>query len=452
MNEFLRDLEVQKLPVDSLKPYGRNPRTHSAKQIQQIAASIKKFGFTNPILIDENRGVIAGHGRIEAAKLLGFTAVPTIRLEDMTQAQKRAYVLADNKLAENAGWDQELLALELADITKIESEFDLTVTGFETAEIDILLDPARAHRPDKADNLPEIDDSKPTVTRPGDLWILGRHSLLCADATKIESFDRLLHGERADLIFTDPPYNVPIPGNVSGLGSAKHRDFMMASGEMSEAEFTAFLKISFSQLVAHSAVGSIHFIFMDWRHCFEILSAGRETYSELKNLCVWDKNNGGMGSLYRSKHELIFVFKNGDGSHVNNVQLGKYGRNRSNVWSYPGANSLSEDRLEALAMHPTVKPVALVADAILDCSKRGAIVLDSFGGSGTTLIAAERTGRRGRMMDLDPVYVDVTVRRFQKLIGENVIHADTHLTFDETERRCSAHACSAETQNQDEGK
>jgi DNA modification methylase len=452
VNEFLRDLKIETLPVDSLRPYGRNPRTHSAKQIQQIAASIEKFGFTNPILVDEEQRVIAGHGRIEAAKHLGITEVPTIRLEEMTQAQKRAYVLADNKLAENAGWDQELLALELADITKLESEFDLTVTGFETAEIDILLDAAQAHRPDEADNLPEIDDTKPTVTRLGDRWIIGKHILLCADATRADSFDRLLHGEQADLVFIDPPYNVPIQGNVSGLGSIKHREFVMASGEMSEAEFTAFLKVSFSHLVAHSAAGSIHFIFMDWRHCFELLSAGRETYSELKNLCVWDKNNGGMGSLYRSKHELIFVFKNREAPHVNNIQLGTYGRNRSNVWSYPGANSLGEGRLEELATHPTVKPVALVADAILDCSKRGSIVLDSFGGSGTTLIAAERTGRRARVMELDPAYVDVTVRRFQKLTGEKVIHADTQLTFDETEERRSSQACSAENvQNRDKG-
>jgi hypothetical protein len=273
----------------------------------------------------------------------------------MTQAEKRAYVLADNKLAENAGWDQELLALELADITKLDSEFDLTLIGFETAEIDILLDSAQAHGPDEADNVPEIDDTKPAVTRPGDLWILGKHILLCADARRADSFDRLLHGERADLVFIDPPYNVPIHGNVSGLGSMRHREFVMASGEMSEAEFTAFLKVTFSHLVANSAAGSIPFIFMDWRHCFELLSAGRETYSELNNLCVWDKNNGGMGSLYRSKHELIFVFKNRDAPHVNNIQLGTYGRNRSNVWSYPGANSLGEGRLEGLAMHPTVK-------------------------------------------------------------------------------------------------
>jgi len=436
----------QTLSVDSLRPYGRNPRTHSVKQIQQIAASIEKFGFTNPVLIDEERRVIAGHGRINAAKLLGITEVPTIRIEEMTQAQKCAYVLADNKLAENAGWDEELLALELADITKLDSEFDLTIIGLETAEIDILLGAAQLPRPDdEADNVPEIDDTKPTVTRPGDLWTLGKHSLLCADATKEDSFDRLLHGKQADLVFIDPPYNVPIDGNVSGLGLIRHREFAMASGEMSEAEFTAFLKISFSQLVAHSVAGSIHFVCMDWRHCFELLSAARDIYSALKNLCVWNKDNGGMGSLYRSKHELIFVFKNGDAPHINNVKLGVHGRNRSNVWDYAGANSLRQGRLAELAMHPTVKPVALIADAILDCSNRGSIILDSFGGSGTTLIAAERTGRRARLIECDPAYVDVTVRRFQELTGEKAIHAETHLSFDEVERSCTSSSCSTES-------
>ena len=452
VNEYLRDLKIEKLPIGALKPYGRNPRTHSAKQIQQIAASIRKFGFNNPVLIDEERRVIAGHGRLEAAKLLGITEVPTIRLEDMTQAQKHAYVLADNKLAENAGWDREFLALELADITKLDSEFDLTLTGFETAEIDILLEAAQAHRPDEADDVAEVDDTRPTVTRPSDLWILGKHTLLCADATKAESFDRLLRGEQADLVFIDPPYNLPIRGNVSGLGSITHREFAMASGEMSEAEFTAFLRTSFDQLVTHSVAGSIHFVCIDWRHCFELLSAARDIYSALKNLCVWNKDNGGMGALYRSKHELIFVFKNGDAPHVNNIKLGMYGRNRSNVWDYPGANSLRQGRLEELAMHPTVKPIALVADAILDCSNRGSIILDCFGGSGTTLIAAERTGRHARLIECDPAYVDVTVRRFQELTGEKAIHAETHLSFDDAEQKRSSSACSTEcAKNQDEG-
>jgi hypothetical protein len=236
------------------------------------------------------------------------------------------------------------------------------------------------------------------------------------------------------MVFIDPPYNVPINGHVSGLGKVKHRDFAMASGEMSEARYVGFLGTCFGYLIGHSVNGSIHFICMDWRHSFELLSAARPIYSELKNLCVWNKDNGGMGSLYRSKHELVFVFKNGSATHINNVELGRHGRNRTNVWDYAGVNSLRDGRLEELAMHPTVKPVALVADAILDCSKRGGIVLDCFGGSGTTLIAAEKTGRRGYLMELDAAYVDVAIRRFQKLTGKQATHGETQRTFADLER------------------
>ena len=236
------------------------------------------------------------------------------------------------------------------------------------------------------------------------------------------------------MVFIDPPYNVPIDGNVCGSGSIKHREFAMAAGEMSETEFTDFLTTILGHLACHSISGSIHFICMDWRHILELLSAGRKVYAELKNLCVWNKDNGGMGSLYRSKHELVFVFKNGSERHINNVELGRHGRCRTNVWDYVGVNSLHEGRLDELAMHPTVKPVALVADAVLDCSKRDGIVLDCFGGSGTTLIAAEKTGRRGYLMELDPSYVDVTIKRFEKLTGKDAIHAENGSSFAEMRR------------------
>jgi len=240
------------------------------------------------------------------------------------------------------------------------------------------------------------------------------------------------------MIFTDPPYNVRVDGNVCGLGAIKHREFQMASGEMTESEFIQFLKTTLGNLASFSVDGSIHFVCMDWRHCFEVISAGRNIYGELKNLCVWNKTNGGMGSLYRSKHEFVFVFKNGNGTHINNVELGSHGRYRTNVWDYPGISSMQASRLEELAMHPTVKPVALVTDAILDCSKRGGIVLDCFGGSGTTLVAAEKTGRRGYVMEIDPAYVDVSVRRFEKLTGKEASHAESGLTFAETKDRRSS--------------
>jgi DNA modification methylase len=390
-----------------LKPRARNPRTHTAKQIRQIQASIKEFGFINPVLIDGTNGIIAGHGRVEAAKLVGMHDVPTVRVDHLTPTQIRAYVIADNKLAENAGWDRELLTLELQELS-VELNFDVTVTGFETAEIDLLIEEFSEDTSDEADELPEIDRSIPAVTRLGDCWRIGDHFLLCGDALKVDSYDQLLGGSKAQLIFTDPPYNVAIAGNVSGLGRNRHREFAMASGEMSIIEFTKFLETTFKRLVAYSSNGSIHFICMDWRHMREVLEAAEAPYSELKNLCVWSKTNAGMGSLYRSQHE--FVFKNGTRPHINNVELGRFGRNRTNVWNYAGASSFGSTRDTELAMHPTVKPLSLVADAILDCSKRGGIVLDAFAGSGTTLIAAEKTGRRGYGIELDPHYSGRTSR------------------------------------------
>lgn len=430
MLKQIHDLNVEVLPVASLKPYAHNPRIHSAKQLRQIADSIRRFGFTNPVLIDADRGVIAGHGRIAAARLLGIDSVPTIRLDQMTEAEKRAYVIADNKLAENAGWDRELLALELHYLSELKLDFELTITGFETAEIDLLIGEVEAGRTvDQADEVPAVDTSTPAVSRVGDLWLLGEHRLLCADATQAESYGQLLQGEKAQMVFIDPPYNVPIDGHVCGSGTIQHREFLMAAGEMSEAEFTVFLTTAFQHLARHSVDGSIHFVCMDWRHMVELLSAGREVYSELKNLCVWNKDNGGMGSLYRSKHELVFVFKHGSAPHINNVELGRFGRNRTNVWDYAGVNSLHQGRLDDLTMHPTVKPVSLVADTMLDCSQRDGIVLDCFGGSGTTLIAAEKTGRRGYLIELDPLYVDVTIKRFEQLTGAAAIHAATGLTL-----------------------
>ena len=426
----MADLKVEYRDPKALKPYDRNARTHSKKQIRQIADSIERFGWTNPVLIDGQDQIVAGHGRVAAAKRLGIEAVPTIRLECMSEVEIRAYVIADNRLAELADWDDEILAIELQAL--VELDFDVEVTGFETAEIDLLIDGLDvAGAIDDGDRIPEVDPSASRVTQAGDLWRLGRHRLLCGDATKRKSFERLMAGERAQMVFTDPPYNVPIDGHVCGLGRIRHAEFAMASGEMSEAEFTGFLETVLGHLAAHSADGALHFVCMDWRHVYELLSASRETYGEMKNLCVWAKTNAGMGSLYRSQHELVFVFKNGSAPHVNNVELGRYGRYRTNVWQYAGVNALGAERDDALAMHPTVKPVALVADAIRDCSRRGDIVLDAFGGSGTTLIAAERAGRRGYAIEIDPLYVDVTLERFRATFGEDPVHEASGLTFSE---------------------
>jgi len=429
------NLEVQYRPITGLRPYPRNARRHSPKQIQQIAAAMRTFGFTNPILIDDAGMILAGHGRLEAAKLLGHATVPTIRLAQMTEAQKRAYILADNRLAELAKWDPEILATELEFLTSTDLGFEVEVTGFETQAIDLALAPA-THAPadPKADALPAPHEG-PAVARAGDLWILGPHRLLCADARDAHSFTRVMDGRKAQLVITDPPYNVRIAGHAQGLGRVKHRDFAMASGEMSGAAFTRFLTDALGNCAVHSTNGSIHFVFMDWRHMREVLAAGDAVYSELKNVCVWNKDNAGMGTFYRSKHEIVFVFKNGTKPHINNFGLGDGGRYRTNVWDYAGLNSLKRGRDDELEMHPTVKPVALIVDAIKDCSQRNQIVLDPFMGSGTTIIAAEKTGRRAFGIELDPAYVDVAIRRYEAFAGIEAVAAETGKTFAQTAER-----------------
>jgi DNA modification methylase len=431
-------MKIEYAPVSKLHPYPNNARTHSRRQIRQIAKSIEKFGFCNPVLVDDANQIIAGHGRVEAAKILGIDAVPTCRLSHLSEADKRAYILADNRLAEKAGWDRQILAIELQGLIELDVEIELT--RFETAEIDLLLEDA--HEANGAprgaeDNVPQ-HSSSPAVTRIGDLWLLGQHRLLCGDARDKTAYDRLLEGAKAEFVFTDPPYNVAIDGNVCGLGRIRHRDFAMGCGEMSEAEFTTFLQAVFDRLADNTVNGSIHQVCMDWRHMWEMLAAGRKVYTELKNLCVWNKTNAGMGTFYRSKHELVFVWKSGPASHINNFELGQHGRNRTNVWDYAGVNTMRAGRLEELAMHPTVKPVGMVADAIKDCSKRGGLVLDPFCGSGTILIAAERAGRKARALEIDPTYVDVSVRRWQAYTGKSAILADSGETYETIEEQRGA--------------
>lgn len=421
---------IETVPPGSLAPYANNPRTHSKKQVRQIAKSIERFGFTNPILIDGTGGVIAGHGRLEAAKLLGLAEVPVLRIEHMSDAEKRAYVIADNRLAENAGWDRDLLAIELGALLEI--DFDITITGFATPEIDLILREAEDDRaPDRDDDVPSVDTSAPAVTVPGNLWLLGRHRVLCGDARDPELWAKLMAGQQAEMAFTDPPYNVKIDGHVSGLGQARHREFAMAAGEMSEAEFRGFLECVVRNMAAVSDDGALHYLCMDWAHLHELLSAGKAVYRDLKNICVWTKSNAGMGSLYRSQHEMVAVFKVGAAPHVNNVELGRHGRYRTNVWAYAGMNSFGRDRDEALAMHPTVKPVQLVEDAILDASDRGSVVIDAFLGSGTTLIAAEHAGRTCCGLELDPHYVDLILKRWSKQTGGDPVLAESGLTFSE---------------------
>jgi len=403
---------IEFLSLDRLSAYPCNSRTHSKKQIKQIAASIREYGFTNPLLIDNDNVILAGHGRLAAAKSIGFEQLPCVRLGRMTAEQKRAYVLADNKLALNAGWDEEILASELQCLLEVDSDFDIGLTGFSIAEVDSLIE---GQKPEEPSN-PEEDRllvNAPRRCRLGDLWQLGSHRLICGDSLDPAVVATLMDGEKAQMVFTDPPYNVPIDGHVGGSGSIKHREFAMASGEMSRKEFTTFLRKTFGNLAEFSIDGSIHFVCMDWRHMQEMLAAGEEVYSQLKNLIAWVKDNGGMGTFYRSRHELIFAFKNGEAPHINSFELGQHGRYRTNVWQYRGANTLKAGRMDELALHPTVKPVQLIADAIKDVSRRNGIVLDVFGGSGSTLIAAHKTGRRAYLSELDPVYCDRIIQRWE---------------------------------------
>lgn len=412
-------------PVSNLTPNLNNPRTHSKEQIRIIARSMKQFGFIGAIIITAQGVIICGHGRWEAAKLLGLTDVPVICVDRLNEAQVKALSIADNRIAELAGWDEEMLAIEFKNLIALDSNFDLEITGFKTAEVDLLFDGIATEDP--ADPLDEIPAPQPgpSFVRPGDLWQLGKHRVLCGDATDAAAYECLLADGRAQMIFTDPPYNVPIAGHVTGKGRVKHREFQMASGEMSETGFTGFLTTGFKHMAAASDDGALHFICMDWRHLYEAMTAGRAAYTTFKNLVVWNKTNGGMGSLYRSQHELILVYKNGTVAHINNVELGRYGRSRTNVWTYAGANAFGADRDAALAMHPTVKPVALVADAIKDCSRRDGLILDPFGGSGTTLFAAHRVGRKAALIEIDPPYVQLMLERYSELADEEPVLVET---------------------------
>jgi ParB-like nuclease domain len=342
--ESIQPAAIESMPVARLRPHPNNARTHSKKQIRQIADSIRQFGFTNPVLIGEDGDILAGHGRVEAVKLLGLVSVPTVRLAHLNAAQRRAYVLADNKLALNAGWDHELLGIELQAL--LDLEFDVELTGFSTAEIDVVLDDVSEGAPD---GRTEAEDEIPSpaknaaataVTRPGDVWSLGRHRLICGDAREQAVFDLLMPGERADLLFTDPPYNMPIDGHVIRRGRVRHREFAMGAGEMSGKAFTGFLQRTLGLAAKRTRDGAIAFVCMDWRHMGEVLKAGQAVFSELKNLCIWNKSNAGMGTFYRSKHELVFVFKVGTATHTNTFGLGGQKRYRTNVWDYAGANAL----------------------------------------------------------------------------------------------------------------
>jgi len=404
-------------PAD-LVAYKRNARKHPERQLVALEASIRQFGFNAPVLVAVDGEIIAGHARVEAAKRVGLDEIPTISADHLSPAQVKAYRLADNRLPELATWDMDALIVELEEIISLD-EIQVESMGWSSAEMDSLFSQAEPDAKSTADPADQqLNPPVNAVATPGDLWLLGRHRLLCGSALESSSWDRLLNGKTATMIFTDPPYNVPITGHVSGLGKVQHAEFAQASGEMSRQEFTTFLTQFLAAMLPHVVDGGVVDLCMDWRHLRELLAAIDTNALSLLNLCCWNKTNGGMGSLYRSKHELIAIAKKGRAPHINNVELGKHGRYRTNVWDYAGVNSFGASRMQDLADHPTVKPIALVADAIRDVTHQGDIVLDAFMGSGTTLLAAERTGRVGYGTEIEPRYIDVAITRWQQMTGK----------------------------------
>ena len=423
-------LEITWRKLSDLKDYEGHSRRHSHHQIRKVIRSISEFGIVVPVLVDADDVIIAGHALVAAAKKLELAEVPVTAINHLTKVQVRALRLALNRLAEDGTWDEQALRIEIEGLAIDAPDIEITSTGFEMAEIDRLLILPGAGDEDEVPALPE----NPT-TRVGDLWKLGDHRMLCEDALKASSYERLLGGDKAQLMFADPPYNVKVQGHIRGRGKVRHEEFVMASGEMDQTVFTRFLESFMSHAVAHSYPGALHLVCMDWRHLEELLAAGRAAYEDrLQNLIIWSKENAGQGSLYRSRHELIGLWKVGDAPHINNIQLGRHGRYRSNIWCYPGSNSFGKGRDEALALHPTVKPLALVLDAILDLSNRGDVIMDPFGGSGTTLIAAQEAGRKARLIELVPRYADVAIQRWQQRTGETAIELGSGMSFAELAR------------------
>lgn len=400
------------IKIADLKCNQKNPRTHSKKQESILAKAVEHFKFLNPPIIDQHNNILAGNLRYDVAKLLGLEEIQVLRIDHLSNDDIRAFIIAENKIAEMAGWDKEVLKLELQYLTDI--GYELCTTGFEIAEIDLIINDTVTES-SSDDELPDLSDIKPRVNK-GDIVGLGKHKLINGDALNKLCYAALMGNFKANMAFVDYPYNVPINGNVT---TKKHfKEFVNASGEMTKAEFTEFLKNAMLLQKEFSVDGSIHYACMDWKHIEEIITAGNAVFDELKNVCIWDKGTAGMGSLYRSQYEMIYVFKNGTAPHVNNIQLGTYGRYRTNIWNYQGMHVSNPQAAELLKLHPTVKPCCMIMDAILDCSKPNDIILDSFGGSGSTLIAAERTQRRARLIEIDTHYCDVIITRWEQLTGQ----------------------------------
>lgn len=425
---------IEEVAIDRLTLPPRELRNHPRRLIEALKTSIRTYGFLSVIIADDEDIVRAGAARLEAAKQCGMRTVPVMRTGNLSEAKLRAFQVNDNKLAELAKWNSSALTLELKELSDLlileDPNLTIEITGFETVEVDQLILDNETETVDPADTVPDLDPAETTISQPGDLWKLGDHLLICEDGRDLKALERLMGADRADVAILDPPYNLHAK-DIGGRGSIQHKNFVMASGEMSSSQFESFLNDSFSAAAAFSRNGALNYSFMDWRHLRELIVAGNGVYDAFINVAVWVKSNAGQGSFYRSQHEHIGVFRVGEAAHVNNIQLGRHGRSRTNVWHYPGANSFGSGRMADLRDHPTVKPVALICDILRDCTRRNDIALDTFCGSGTIILAAERLGRRARAVEIEPRFVDVTIRRFQSFSGKDAVHLETGRTFDE---------------------
>lgn len=403
------------MEVEKLQANPKELRIHKPQKIEGLKKSVQTTGIFIPIVVSNGK-VVAGNARLMVAKQLELKLIPVIEASNLTEEQLRAYAIADNKFTIDAEWNLPVLQIELTDLRKI--NFDFGVINYEAPEVDYIVQ-SFVSKDKKEQDLEESAVDELNIekrVKKGDLIKLGRHWLLCANSLLADSFKHLMGDVLATMVLTDPPFNDAVK-NISGNGAIKHDEFAMASGEMTEAEFIVFLKTFIQHLIAHSINGSLAYIFMSWRHSYELLTAGK-AYSELKNICVWNKLTGGMGSMYRSQHEFCFVFKKGTESHVNNIQLGKFGRNRTNVWDYKGVRVTNPENKDDLRFHPTCKNIELLSDAILDASNPGNAVLDPFAGSGSTLLACEKTDRVCYAMEIEPHYCDVIVHRWEALTGQ----------------------------------
>lgn len=426
-NDARPDLFLEHLAVDDLKVTRNRVRNHGVEQLRAIRQSISALGFCAPILVGNENEVIDGEARLAAARELGLRDVPCIRVSHLNGSERRALRLAINRLGERAEWDLSALRIEFEEL--IELEIPTIITGFSGEEIDQIIVLDETDQAVEKGKL-EPEEGAQAIAKLGDVFQLGPHRLICGDATDPAVIAKLMGTQPAGsarLIFTDVPYNVPIKGHVS---SGKHREFAMASGEMTAAEFLAFNRAWISAALPHLSDGGLLGTFIDWRGQLTLHEAAKSHDLEQLNLIVWAKTNAGMGSHYRSQHELLPLYKKGKAPHVNNIKLGKNGRYRSNLWTYPGASSLGSDARRGLQDHPTVKPVAMLHDALLDITDRGDLVIDPFLGSGSTLMAAHKTGRICFGIELDPLYVDVIIRRYEASTGDHAINVQTGLRSD----------------------